>query len=378
MRLRFSALFLILAHNFSVLCSAQEATQINLPVHVRWIVDLKEKLGYENFERARSNKPWKRQQGIAFLTTDEVVVYQVKPGNQLSSSVSGSSPAAFYLQASILDTRDGHEIKSLLIAASSEAGKVMPLRRGAFLVQSGDLLSVYSSKFEATASRILQLAKTPSSQEWQIDVSPSGSQVIAVHQQAWSDGKGKETGTRADVEVLDSETLKTLKSFTVRHLDQWSAEDDAIIAADPEDTDGGSSFGIMQFNGKWRALRTSAENNDPDCPYQMTPLGHHLIVAHDCDDLVVVSTTGAEQFYLPVKDTSILISVAGTDHYLAAALIQPETSHVYLNLYDFSKKAMVSWVSLEKHTIYYAVSSAGTLVTVDGNKLKFFEPPPAN
>ena len=367
-------LFLLATAGFAVLVPAQEPTETGLPAHLRWILDLKKKHGYEDFQRVKSDKPWKHQQGIVFLTPNEVVVYQVKPGSAISSS--GAKPAAFYLQVDILDARDGREIKDLLIPGNSEPGKVMVLRDGAFLVQSGDMLFGYSANFEQVASRQLASAKNIQSQEWQIDVSPSRTRVMLAHQQAWQEGQGKkkETSSKADIEVLDPATLKTVKAFSIPYLDAWSAEDNDIISTDPDGEDGNRDFGILDFDGKWRELRTTAENNDPECPYEMKALSHQRIAAHDCDELVVISASGEQQLSQPVHDGNFLMSVAGADRYLAEAFLEPESSHVFVSVYDFRRRATVSWVSLEKNDIYYALSSAGTLAVVDGDKLKLFDP----
>jgi hypothetical protein len=108
-------------------------------VRVRWIVDLKKNFGYESFERVKDvKKPWKQQQGITFLTPEEVLVYQVKSGAE------GSSHARLHMIAEVFDTRDGHELKRLVFPADSETGRIMPTRGGAFLVHNGKTLTVYS------------------------------------------------------------------------------------------------------------------------------------------------------------------------------------------------------------------------------------------
>lgn len=374
------ALFGFLLAIGAIVASALENTQIDMAVHVRWVLDLKKKLGYESFDRARSNKPWEGQQGIVFLTPDELLVYQLKPrSSALSSAVINGNPAAFYLQIEILDARNGNPIKSLLLPCSSESGKVMPLSGGAFLAQSGNVLSLYSAKFEQVASRQLLVATAVQSQEWQIDVSPSKTRVIAVHQEAWEEpedpkGKHKQTKSKADVEVLDPDTLKTTKAFTVSYLDRWSAEDDDIIAANPAADDEEVSLGIMDFDGKWQPFKTSAENNDPDCPYEMKALEHQLIAAHDCDDLVVVTHSGYVRLSQAEGDSSMLISIAGADHYLAEAFAAPEVRRIFISVYDIDKKARVAWVSQQNSAVYYAVSASGTLAIIDGGKMKFYEP----
>ena len=99
MKLPVSALLLLFATGSGLSAPVNDGMQIRQPARVRWIVDLKKDFGYQGFQRVKSGKRWKAQQGIAFLTTDEVIVYQVKPGSSVSAEVTGGSPAAFYLQA---------------------------------------------------------------------------------------------------------------------------------------------------------------------------------------------------------------------------------------------------------------------------------------
>lgn len=380
MRLLVRALLLLLATSSGPAAPASDGMQIQQPARVRWIVDLKKDFGFEGFQRVKSGKRWKAEQGIAFLTPDEVVVYQVKPGSAVPADVTGGGPAAFYLQAEIFDAQDGHEIKRLVLPASSEPGKIMPLRQGAFLVQSADNLYLYSNKFEQVASRKLALNSAVQRQEWQIDVSPSRTRIVAAHQQAWQETNDKKKGmdSKAEIEILDPESLKTTKAFTVPYLDAWSAEDNDIITVDPEGDTGNRDFGVLDFNGTWRELRTSAEGDDPDCPYEMRAMEHRLIAAHDCDELVVVSASGNQQLSLPVRGDGFLISMASAGRFLAEAMVQPATSRVVVEVFDITRKAQVAWITLERNDVYYAVSPAGTLALVDGEKLKFFAPTEIN
>src|SRR5215469_7790285 len=178
-------------------------------VHVRWIVDVSKKLGYENFDgRVSDNSSWKSQQGIVFLTPDEIAIYQVKQGPPVAGG------ASLLLHASILDARDGHEIKSLDIPAKRYSAKISPTHGGGFLVDAGDAIYLYSAQFQQVAARNLPASKETLSEEWQVDVGPSGAQVILVHQQMKDNPKEKRIDSHADVEVLDAQTLKTIKAFT--------------------------------------------------------------------------------------------------------------------------------------------------------------------
>jgi hypothetical protein len=376
MRFLLRALPLLLSVTGPASAPAQQALPPSPSVHVRWIVNLKKAFGYENFKRAQAgNKTWKQQQGITFITPQEVLVYQLRKTDGASPRDAAASRAPFRLLVRVLDAGDGHEIKSLALPVASEPARILPTRGGAFVVQAGNVLTVYSPKFEPAASKDLPLSPDATSQEWQIDVSPAGTRVVAIHQQEWRDRKQKpvETESEADVEVLDAETLQTVKSFSVGQVDAWSAGDDVIITTDPDGVAGNVAFGILDFDGNWHGLHTPAENADRDCPYQMQPLEHQLIAAFDCDELVVVSSDGALRMSQPVRSGNFLISIAHEDHYLAEAFVQPDVSRAYVSVFDLNTKALVLRVSLEHNDIYYTVASTGILAVVDGERLKVFE-----
>src|SRR5215469_6038699 len=223
------------------------------PIRVRWIIDIRKKFSYESFDGAQSeHNAWKSQQGIAFLTADELVLYQVNKTENPSSSA-----GPYTMQVEVLDAKDAHEIKSFLLPSSSESAKLLPTHGGGFLIHVGDEVRLYSPKFELVATRKLPAGKDGGSDDWEVDVSPSGEQVFLAHQQPPSqDVKGKDSDSKTDVEVLESGTLKSIKAFTVTNLNEWSAADNAIIARNPEYEDG--DYGIMDFSGKWKAIKTSA------------------------------------------------------------------------------------------------------------------------
>lgn len=348
--------------------ASDSGTDSLLPVRVRWILDIKKKFGYEGFDRSQSERnAWRSQQGITFLTADALALYQLN-----KAEASGSS---YSVQIEILDAKDGHEMKSLRLPASSESAKLLPTRNGGFLLHTGSEIQLYSARFEPVATRKLPANPGADSDDWQVDVSPSGAQIILSHGEPQQDLKGKDEDSKTDVEVLESGTLKSIKAFTASNLDEWAAADNGIVTRNPED-DEGVDYGIMDFNGKWQAIKTSAGSASPNCPYRMEPLEHELLAAHDCDDLVVVTTAGKEKFSQPVQAGYVLVSVVGADRYLAEAMVEPQSSHAYISVYDLPKKAEVSWLSLEKKTVYFSISPAGAVAAVDGDRLKFFEPAP--
>jgi hypothetical protein len=381
MKLRREVLVPLLAIGFSIPSCGQPGLPSGPPARVKWIVDLKKDSGFEDFERATSKNLWKQQQGVTFLGSDKIVVHQVKPRAEVpAADLAGSGTTDFVMVTDIFDARDGHKIKRLVLPADAERDVLTPTHAGEFLVRSGDLLTIYSANFQLLASRQLTFSPKASSQEWQVDVSPSGSRIFAVHQQEWKDSneKNAEAQSKADIEVLDSDTLKTIQSFSVKHLNEWSAGDDAIITTNPDDDpeDDPGILGIMDFEGKWREIRSYAESLEPDCPYEMRTLAHNLILAHDCDDLVVVSRDGHVVFSRPTEGIDYILSTISSDHYLAEGFAEAGSSGTFVTVYDLRRQLPILWIALEKKVAFYSVSSTGSVAVVEGVKLKMFDPPP--
>lgn len=132
-------------------------------------------------------------------------------------------------------------------------------------------------------------------------------------------------------------------------------------------------MGIMDFEGNWHEIRTYAESNDPECPYEMQTLDHHLIAAHDCDDLVVISRDGKIVFSHPTGGTEFILSTIGSDQYLAESFGQSGASGFFVRVYNLKNQQPVLWLSLAEKTAFYSVSPSGSLALVESGKLKLFE-----
>jgi len=148
----------------------------------RWNIDLKQKYGYERFDRGFS-KYWYDQQGVVFLTPDEVAVFQTRQNSAtvLSTRDATGGGGNFFLQIEVLDARDGHEIKSLDLPTNATAGYLMPTHDGMFLVRTGDMLYVYSADFQQISSKLLPL-EAGQSQWWEVKIPPSEKYIVAARQ----------------------------------------------------------------------------------------------------------------------------------------------------------------------------------------------------
>src|SRR6266852_8246979 len=102
----------------------------------QWQINLKEKYGFESFDRALPST-WACQQDVVFISPERVVVYQVSRSREMAKlSIRDASGGGgnFTLTATILDARDGREIKQLRFPTNPELSKIVPTRDGKFIV----------------------------------------------------------------------------------------------------------------------------------------------------------------------------------------------------------------------------------------------------
>ncbi|MBZ5530954.1 MAG: hypothetical protein LAO20_05950 [Acidobacteriia bacterium] len=330
---------------------------------VRFVTDLKKGSMYESFGRAAKGKAaWKSQQGIAFLSKDLVAVYQLRQ--------SSGDANRFLLNIGIVDAHNGHEGGFLQLPAADRSAAVMAVQDGKFLARAGDSLYLYSIGRERLATKDLPASNPGQFDEWQVDVTPSGATVVLARQ--------KPLSGEAEIELLESNSLSSIKKFTVAHLDRWSASDNFLIAADPAAEPGEAEMGVLDFDGHWRRLRTGAESDDPDCRYNMLALERGLIAAYDCDDLLLVSNSGAVVLSNPSRPGEFIASVAGARSYFAEVLVPEETGRPYIAVHDVTSRAERLHVFLQRGNFYYSVSPDGALAVIEGDELKVYEGQPAS
>src|SRR5471030_2642568 len=152
--------------------------------HPKWKVDLRERYEFQAFDRT-INFRWTLHQGLLFISPERILVYQVNrsrgPAKLAARDASGGS-GNFVLEIRVLNAQDGSDVKSLRLPTNAEFSKVIATRNGRFIVRTGDILYLYSADFERLASRALPLKRQVAEDGWQIGVSPSGEEVVLVHQ----------------------------------------------------------------------------------------------------------------------------------------------------------------------------------------------------
>lgn len=360
--------------------------------HELWKINVTEKHGLQRFDRA-AGFLWMKQQGVVFLGPDRVAIYQVNRAAQqgaLKGRNSSGGSGNFLLNLEVLDVRDGHEISAAQFTTNAGYSRVLPTRDGGFLVRAGDLLYLYSAAFEKIATRKLELKRTARSESWQIEVTPSGNDVVLVHQQVFlhpqrlSDGTLLTAGrSSADVEVLDAGTLATVKSFKLsQSLPYWSSLDDALLTKDPAQVFDDTQSGLLDFDGHWKPLPPVWESTKHSCAYVMEGLTKDQVAAHGCNALVVFSIPGEKLLTQQARSGEMFTIVVGHGNFLAAqsdeytpsasALVSARAARV--EVFDVRTKARTIAVSVERNPIYYAVSANGALAVVDGEMLKLYGP----
>src|SRR5262249_24197639 len=230
-----------------------------------WNVQL-ETIGLQRFDRDPV-RSWVKQQGVVFLGSERLLVYQAArtPGQaKLGSRDASVGAGNFLLNVKVLSSDDGHLIKSMSLVTNAAISQVLATREGRFLVRAGYELTLYSPSFEPLASRALKLEKQTEIEEWQVRVSPSGENVVLLHEQVSSmpeilaDGSVVHDGAaKVDIEILDAATLQQHKSFTLAHtMPFWSPSDRFLVSSNPAHSYSDGQVGLLDFDGKWSPIHT--------------------------------------------------------------------------------------------------------------------------
>jgi hypothetical protein len=370
---------------------AGSASRAKLP-HEIWNIKLTGEGGVLTFERPR-DRIWTRQQGVLFLTPERLAIYQVNrtlrlaPLRGRSSSGGGGN---FFLLVRIFDTHTGQEIRRMQLLTTAEYSSIAATHDGRFMVRTGNLVSLFSRNFDLLLSRELPLMKEAEIEYWQVGVTSSGDQIALVHQQRFMDlgavqagGLPLETKSEADVEMLDADTFQTIRKLHLPHyLPTWSATDRSLLTLPPPSLLTRPEFGLMDFEGRWAAVRLPKMQAYHDCSPNMDLLQHDLMAARGCGGLVVFSDSGEQVLTLPERQTEQFESVAGADHYLAietAEFVQainglPGMQPSEIQVYDLESRENTMSVKAKTPSVAYAVSTEGVLAVVDGNGLKVYQP----
>ncbi len=360
----------------------------------RWQINLKEKYGFESFDRPFVST-WTRQQDVVFLSPERVAVYQVSRSREtakLATRDASGGGGNYVLAVSILDARDGREIKQLRLPTNPEYSKIMATHDGKFIVRTGDVLYLYSADFERLASKNLPMKRKVIEEVWQIGVSPSGEEIALVHQQVFHrnqlTAESVVDSADADVEVLNADTLQTTHTFSLLwFLHAWTAGENFLVSSAPQPSPNSGTFGLLNFEGKWSPLKPDWYSEKNPCSYQMEALGHQLFVAYGCGNLSVFSQSGEKILSLKTGSKELVGAVAGAGDRLAVlferrVMMTATSGNVpifvnqpsHIDIFELKTKNREMSATIHSDKIYYAVSAQGLLAVVDGSVLEVFPP----
>jgi hypothetical protein len=364
----------------------------------RWKASLEQSLGLQSFDREAS-AVWMNQQGVLFLTSDRLLVYQVNRSAEqakLGPRGEGGGAGNFFLNIRILSVQDGHLIKSLDLPTNAGLSRVMATRNGGFVARTGTTLNLYSADFQRVASRELPLERAAPIEGWQVRVSPSGAEVVLLHEQVFAtaeiladntvlhDGKAK-----VDVEVLSSDTLQPRRSFSLAHtLPFWSPADNLLVSSNPAHSYSDGQVGILEFNGSWSPIQADFQMAGSSCPYSVNAIDQQRVVLFGCETLTVLSAAGKR--VLSVNDSRFVFrSVAGSGSYLAVGCDHYRaglgalgggsalpTRADRVEVYDMESRRRLMSVPIHGESVYYAISRQGDLAVVDGKALEMLRARP--
>lgn len=358
----------------------------------RWKINLEQSQGLQSFDR-EAGALWMNQQGVLFLTPDRVLAYQVnRSAEQAKLAPRGSSGGAgnFVLNIRVLSLQDGHLIKSLDLPTNGALSRVMATRGGGFLARTGSVLYVYSAAFEPVASRELPLEKAAPLEDWQVRVTPSGAEVVLLHEQVFAqaelladnsvlhDGQAK-----VEVEILNSDTLQPKRTFTLSHtLPFWAPADDLLLSSNPAHSYSDGQVGTLDFNGNWAPIRAAFELEKRACRYSLSAIDQQRVVLYGCERFAVFSTAG-KRLFSRSDGRFVFRSVAASGSYLAAGCDHfrmgretPNSGSAFgtradhIEVYDLDKHAKLISVPVHSENVYYAISPQGDLAVVDGATLE--------
>lgn len=350
-----------------------------------WTLNLEQRYGLRSFQ-TQINLTWSKQQNVVFLTSGRLLLYQVnqlaEPARLAARNASGGA-GNFFLEIRVLDVRKGNLIQSLRLPASADFSAILPAQNGRLIVRTGETLRLCTQEFRTLASRELPLKGEAPVELWQIAVSPSGAQLALVHEQATpSPAVVTDEKAISEIEILDAETLKTVRKFSMSsRLSPWSAGDGFLVAADPGQLTGERRWGYLDFEGNWKALAVKGES----CNYHMRALVFESMAVYGCGRLAVLNAEGKKLFAHDLRSHDTVGSVSRAGRYLAVELDRqmaidlPGTNFPFtmpkpdrLELYDLETNKRLLSLAVKSNNLYYAVSDNGALAVIEDSTLALY------
>ncbi len=357
-------------------------------VREAWKINLHDQYHYGNFDRELARN-WSSQQGVVFLTPEEVAVYQVSKQHRsakLGARDTSGGAGNFFLDVKIFESHGGHLLHSMSLPTSAAFSKVAPTHDGKFIVRTGDMLWLYSGGFQQLAARDLPLKRSAPLEEWEVNVDRSGQFVVLVHQTLFLRERSKGEGdmnwgkSSAEIEILNADTLRTVKTFTIsNYMSHWSVGDHFLVGNYYTAPSHADEFGRMDFNGNWTMLNSLLKVPRNSCSILMDAMDHQLTAVYGCNHLSALSPVGQKTFSAKVATDETFTSVVNAGSYLAAESDRSEVRFgntinkpVRIELYDLAQKTPLAWVPVVSTAVYYDVSRNGDLAVVDGYHLKLY------
>lgn len=336
-----------------------------------------------------SSRLWLQQQGLVFLSPQRLAVYQVnrtlKPA-PLSARTASGGAGNFVLVLKVFDTVNGHKIKQMRFVTTADYSAILPTHDGNFIVRAGNIIGLFSPDFSLRQSRTLPLERHAKQDDWQIHVTPSGTQVAIGHQQRFLDSSTLETAldshSQFDLEMLDSDTLKTVRTLHLPYyMATWLAQEHFLVATTPNRPLEDAKFGTMDFEGHWSPLQRPWMEKHP-CHYRVHLLDHDMLAGYGCGHLALFSQDGKEIWTLSEISGRSFVSIASAGHFLAIEIGRIEgllNNDDYmlpeeLRVYDLQSRQPVLSVNLNRAAVKYGISPDGLLAVVQGDLLKLYRP----
>jgi hypothetical protein len=349
-----------------------------LPVQPRWHADVGT-YGYRSFQHTWFPM-WKRQQGLVFLSPKVLAVYQVQvseseepmaPGQRDLSGGAGK----YHLLVSFFETSDGRLLKQLRLVTSAEVSQVLPTYEGRFIVRTGQALHLFSAAFEETGTVQLPLNGVAKNEWWETEVSPSGAQLWLVHHEDF--GYRAAAPSRAEVEVLGTNTFEAVAKIRVRGVNDWSAGDNFATAAHP---DTGLEHGVLTLDGVWSSIRSVSRRYL--CPSDFVALSHQRFVFYECSSLRVFALSGEEIFSRQISTREAFIAVSKADSFLAAEVDRRKpnpfdssfkSQPLRVVIYDLKRQSEMASIPVSGELVEFAISPEANFATIEGKVLKVFD-----
>ena len=362
------------------------------PAHELWSLKLTGEGGIQSFARG-GPLIWIQQQGVVFLSPERLLIYQVnrlaEPAPLAKRGASGGA-GNFHLIARIMDAHTGREINRMGFVTSADYSAVLPTHDGRFIVRAGKIMGLYSADLTLLAARNLPPGQSPVDY-WQVQVTPSGRQVVAAHQQLSVDPEypldASREKSQADLEFMDADTFAPIRKMHLPHYAPvWAPHEQFLLTTTPGKplAETGTALGKMDFEGHWKRLQPPWMDKRSRCVYNFDLLQHDLMVARGCNELTVFQQSGEKMMEISAGSRHSFESVARSDHILAVEieeLVAPAGSPAgiepgHIDVYDLNSREQVMSVKLETKAVYYAVSKDGLLAVVDGGELKVYSAAP--